>query len=48
MKLEQFNNDFDVLYLREKQPMDWRNTVPHKQWSTVPKGFWTGANFIKC
>lgn len=26
--------------------MNWGSTVPHKQWSTVPKGFGARVSFV--
>lgn len=37
IKVVQFNNKFDVLYSKGKQPMEWVNRVPHKQWNSVPR-----------
>lgn len=46
-KLKQFTNEFDVLLFKGKQSLDWGGTEPHKQWSTVPRGFGARACFIE-
>lgn len=37
-QMAKLNNKFDVPYLR-KNTCELGNTVPHKQWNTVPQGF---------